>query len=113
MTEPVSEYERGVAAGMVDEKLREYGRHFDRINGSIDQNTAALNRLELAIQQLTEQALSRDRTVVTTAAALKEAEEARRDRTAQSWSPWQKLIGAVGGLAAVAAIIALIVTLAN
>lgn len=102
-------YDRGVAAGAIDEKLREYGRHFDRINGSIDTNTAVLNNLLLAVQQLRDQAESRDATILATAKALKEASEARRETTERTWSPWQKVIAVVGGLAALAGVIAFLI----
>jgi hypothetical protein len=59
-----------------------------------------MHELRLAVQRLGDQAISRDATVVTTAAALKDAEEARRSTADQSWSPWAKIFAAVGGIAA-------------
>jgi len=117
-------YARGMAAGTVEERLREYGRHFDRINGSIDHNTEVLNELVLAVQQLRDRQIASDETRITTAAALrdntvstasalKDAEQARRERSTQAWTPLARLLAVLGGLAAVAAVVGLIVAIAK
>jgi hypothetical protein len=117
-------YARGMAAGTVEERLREYGRHFDRINGSIDHNTEVLNELVLAVQQLRDAAAAERRNVVTTAAALrdtvsttasalKDADQARRDKSDQTWTPLARLLAVLGGLAALAAVVGLIVAIAK
>lgn len=85
------DYERGHNAGGIAERLASHDRHFEAINGSMADTVRALEALTLAVQRLSDQAISRDATVVTTAKALKEAEEARRDKTNQSWSPLARI----------------------
>jgi hypothetical protein len=100
-------YERGTVAGRVEQRLNEHATHLDKINGSMERVANELHGLKLAVQLLSQQAISRDATVVTTAAALKDAEEARRSKTEASWSPWQKLFAVLGAAAAMAAVIGL------
>jgi len=110
VSEP-SDYDRGVTAGGVQQQLANHDQHFKVINGSIVDGKNAtmelkeeIHELRLAIQRLADQAIARDATVVTTAAALKDAEEARRNTADQRWSPWQKafaVIAAIGVLVGV------------
>lgn len=67
--------------------------------------------MTLAVQRLGDEATAREATVLTTAAALKTAEDVRRDTNEQSWSPIQRLLGAVGGIAALAAIVGVLIAL--
>lgn len=96
-----SEFDRGHLAGIVAERLDSHDRHFETINGSLEKIAANLERQTLALQRLADQNISRDATVITTAAALKDAEEARRDKSAQSWTPISKALAILG--AAIAA----------
>ena len=106
MGEPVEDaYERGHIAGEIAARLAGHDRHFAAINGSLADLAREMHGLTLAVQRLGDQAVSRDATVVTTAAALKDAEDARRAKSEQSWSPWQKIFAAVGASAALAAVI--------
>lgn len=57
--------------------------------------TDEMHNLTLAVQRLGDQAVSRDATVVTTAAALKDAEDARRSKSEQGWTPVQRIIALV------------------
>lgn len=101
MTEPAGDaYDRGHVAGGIDARLAGHDRHFAKINGSIERLANEMHALTLAVQRLGDQAVSRDATVVTTAAALKDAEDARRAQSDQSWSPWAKLGVLVGAIAA-------------
>jgi hypothetical protein len=103
---PESEdYKRGHDAGGIAERLDSHDRHFALINGSLADMVREIHGLALALQRLADQAVARDATVLTTAAALKEAEEARRDKTEQGWAPWQKALAVVAGLVAVAGLI--------
>lgn len=108
MTEPVQEaYDRGVLAGEINARLAGHDAHFAAINGSMAKMAAEMHNLTLAVQRLGDQAVSRDATVLTTAAALKDAEDARRSKTEASWSPWQKLFAVLGAAAALAAVVGL------
>jgi hypothetical protein len=64
-------------------------------------------RLDGAIaERLGDQAISRDATVVTTAAALKDAEDARRSTSERSWTPVARVLAFIGGASALVAVIA-------
>jgi hypothetical protein len=91
-------YDRGTVAGKIDARLAGHDKHFESINGSLEKVAAELNGLKLAVQRLGDQAVSRDATVVTTAAALKDAEDARRSKTESAWTPVAKAI-AIGSVA--------------
>jgi hypothetical protein len=97
---PKEAFERGAAAGEIAARLAGHDEHFAKINGSIGDMATELHAVALAVQRLGDQAISRDATVVTTAAALKDAEEARRDKTEQRWSPLTRLSVVVGTIAA-------------
>jgi hypothetical protein len=108
VSEPPSEYDRGVTAGGIEARLANHDRHFEVINGSIVDGKNAtvglreeIHQLRLAIQQLADQAKASAEAAIKTALALKEADEARRNSADQRWSPWQKgfaVIAAVGVL---------------
>jgi hypothetical protein len=90
--------------------------NFASINGSLVkvaengvEQTKAINALTMAVQRLTDEFTASQKTLVATAAALKDAEAARRDKAAQVWSPVQKVIAVIGGVAALAAIVLAIV----
>ena len=97
-------FERGSAAGKIEARLADHDKHFAKINGSLDKVAQELHDLKLAVQRLGDQAISRDATVITTAAALKDAEDARRHSADQRWSPWQKIIAVVGAIGVIVAI---------
>jgi hypothetical protein len=121
-----SEYDRGVDAGKIEARLANHDEHLQTINGSIGrmaQETAALRTetvreiqaLTLEVQRLADQATARagtvdaqrtsdKATVLTTAAALKDADIARRDKSADTWSPFQRAIAVLAAVASVAAV---------
>jgi hypothetical protein len=99
------DYKRGHDAGGIAERLDSHDRHFAAINGSLADMVRELHSLTLAVQRLADQAVARDATAVTTAAALKAADDARRDKTEQGWAPWQKALAVTAGLVAVAGVI--------
>lgn len=103
-----TEFERGVIAGAIETRLAGHDRHFASINGSLERISHEMHALTLAVQRLADQAEADAKKVVATAAALKEAEEARRQNSAQRFTPWQRGIAIVGGLLAVLAVIAAI-----
>jgi hypothetical protein len=102
-------YERGVVAGEISARLLEHDRHFEKINGSMERVADELHDLTLAMQRLGDAAASDRATVITTAAALKSAEEARRDQGEQRWSPLTRLAVIAGTLAALGTVAGLIV----
>lgn len=123
MTESAeSAYDRGHEAGGIEARLGGHDRHFAAINGQLGDIDGRLTDmanliggLEKAVQRLADQAVARDATVITTAAALKDtvnttanalkdAEAARRDKSEQSWSPVAKLLAVLGSVVAVVAV---------
>jgi len=89
-----NDYERG----KTDARLDDHDDHLAKINGSIERMSNEMHSLTLAIQRLVDQGTARDATVITTAAALRDAEKARRDKSEQTWSPFAKTITVLGVL---------------
>ncbi len=99
MPDPIGDYDRGVAAGEIAARLAGHDQHFAAINGSIADVAREMHALTLAVQRLGDQAVSRDATVLTTAAALKDAEEARRSLGESRWTPYTKGFAVLAALA--------------
>ena len=99
MTQPFGEYDRGVVAGQIDQRLAQHDKHFEQINGSLGDVARELHVMGLAVQRLADQAESRDATVIKTAAALKDAEDARRAQGETRWTPFTRVIALVGAIA--------------
>jgi hypothetical protein len=97
-------HDAGHEAGQIDARLAGHDRHFEAINGQLGRVADELAGIRMAVQRLGDQAVARDATVVTTAAALKDAEEARRDKTEQSWSPLTRIVAVLSGLAGLAVV---------
>jgi hypothetical protein len=100
VTAPDDAYDRGHAAGGIAERLAGHDRHFAAINGSLADLVREMHNLTLAVQHLADQAEANARTVVTTAAALRDAEQARRDTDERRWTPFQRLFAVVAAVAA-------------
>jgi hypothetical protein len=103
--QPDAAYDRGHAAGGIDARLAGHDRHFEAINGSLARIADEMHGLKLAVQRLADQAIARDATVVTTAAALKDAEEVRRATSESRWSPVSKLLAVLGVIVAIATVV--------
>lgn len=106
-----SDYQRGVTAGGIESRLAGHDKHFARINGSLDDVAGQLSALVMAVQRLGDQAIARDATVITTASALKDAEEARRNMSDQKWTPMARTLTVVGALVALAGLVVTLVVL--
>jgi len=104
-----SEYDDGMAAGKIAERLDHHDRHFTAINGSIERVAGHMAELVLELQRLADQAVARDATAVALAAALKEAEESRRAQGEQKWSPVSRTITVILAVATVVGVIITIV----
>jgi hypothetical protein len=103
-------YGRGIEAGKIEQRLDGHDKHFERINGSLEKMAVNLAELNMSIQQLVDSGKADRATVLTTAAALKAADDARRDRGEARWTPFQRGIAIIATLAAVAGIIVAIIT---
>jgi hypothetical protein len=110
---PQEAFARGVDAGRIEARLDGHDQHFQSINGQLVKIFERLSSMDAGVQLLAQQAISRDATVITTAAALKDAEEARRQKTETRWTPLTRMVAVIGALAGVAAIVTLIVALAQ
>jgi hypothetical protein len=110
MSEDRDAYDAGHTAGAIDARLAGHDAHFAKINGSIERVADEMAGMKLLLQRLADSADADRKTVVVTAAALKDAEEARRSTTNDRWSPWQKAIALITGAGALAALAALILT---
>lgn len=113
-----SDYQRGVTAGEIESRLAGHDKHLARINGNLQDVATQLAALTMGIQRLADQAVARDATVITTADALKNAEDARRgaseERRAtveQQWSPKAKVMAVIGTVVAVASVVVAILLL--
>lgn len=111
VSENGGQYDRGVAAGEIAQRLKQHDQHFAAINGSIDRVGDRLDTVVLQLQRLADAAEADRTTVVTTAAALKDAEAARRDTSEVRWSPLTRLGVVVGTLTGLGGFIAWLASL--
>jgi DNA anti-recombination protein RmuC len=96
------DYERGHLAGEIAARLADHDRHFEKINGSMERVATELHALNLNVQSLADQAKADAVTRVATAQALKDAEEARRNKDEQAWSPITRLFAVIAAIGVVA-----------
>ena len=106
-----SAYDRGVAAGEISARLANHDLHFKAINGSIERLGDEMHLLVLQVQRLGDSAESDRATVLTTAAALKDANLARREAGESRWAPLQRLSLGIGIILALCGLIAFILSL--
>jgi hypothetical protein len=99
-------YDRGVAAGEILARLAGHDVHFATINGSMARVADEMHQLVLQVQRLGDAADADRSTVKTTAVALKDADDARRDQSATRWSPMARVIAVVGAVGAAVSTIA-------
>jgi hypothetical protein len=99
------DYDRGIEAGKIEQRLDGHDKHFEAINGSLEKVASNLADLNLGIQRLVDSGQADRATVLTTAAALKAADDARRDKGEQRWTPFQRGLAAIAGLAGLGALI--------
>jgi methyl-accepting chemotaxis protein len=105
------EFDRGVAAGVIAERLDQHDKHFAQINGSLAHVSEEMHTVALTLQQLANQASSREETAEAVVEALKESNVSRATLSEQRFRPWQRtgfLIGAAFGLVSIATTIILL-----
>lgn len=90
MSETSDDFNRGHAAGTVDEQLREHSQRLDRINGTIIENTAALNRVDMKLTKLTGTVDANAAAVIAAAEMIKQSGLARTSLIEQMWLPRQR-----------------------
>jgi hypothetical protein len=99
MSEETSEFRRGRIQGSTDATLAEHAAHLDKINGSMERVATRLGELTLQMQRMADSMEADRATVLTTAKALRDADEARRDKDVQRWSPLARIIAVMGAVA--------------
>lgn len=104
---PQEAFDRGHTAGEIAEQLRRHEDHLAKINGSTEKTALALvglnetqQQMALQLQRLADQMQASAKTVIATAAALKDADEARRNMDDQRWSPFARVFAVIAALAA-------------
>jgi len=105
---PQEAYDRGAVQGGIAERLASHDRHFEAINGNLARVADEMHGLRLAVQRLGDAQASDRTTAVTTAAALKAAEDARRAKSESAWTPMARFLAVVGGVVAVISVTYLI-----
>jgi uncharacterized protein YdcH (DUF465 family) len=103
-----SQFDRGVAAGEISQRLKEHDQHFAKINGSMERVADELAKQTLAIQRMSDAMTANEATVLKTAAALKDADEARRDQSETRWSPLARLGAVAVIIGAIASVVAIV-----
>jgi hypothetical protein len=99
MTTP--EYEQGVVAGRIEQRLAQHDDHFDKINGSMQRLADEMHNLALSTQRLGDSVVADRATALVTAEALKNADIQRREKAEQSWTPLAKAITILLAVAAI------------
>jgi hypothetical protein len=107
----VSDYDRGVAKGEVHARLAAHDHLFDAINGSIAQLVVGMNTVSVRIEKLSDGIIARDEKAAATAAALRDAEQARHEQAEAKWSIWQKMFAILSAFAAIGTVIAVVLTI--
>lgn len=94
-------YASGVEAGVILQRLQEHDRHFAKINGSMERIADQMGRMNSNLEKLNLQVISDAATRVTTAAAVKEYDEARRQQSVSTWTPLTRVLAVVGAIVGV------------
>jgi len=79
-----------------------------RINelaATVSKHDDEINKLKLSTQRLDDDAKAGRETAIALAEALKEADEARRARSGETWTPFQRAFVAISALTAIAAVV--------
>ena len=106
-------YRRGVGAGRIEQRLQGHDDHFQKINGSIDSMTEALQSLTEELRANVtlfsanvtsdrRDAGERERVAVTVAAALVEKASSVREGKTNRWTAWQRWFAVVGAIILIA-----------
>lgn len=82
--------------GEVEARLDEHDKHLSSINGSVARQVEEQQKTNLLLQRILDQRAADQEKVIATAAALKEADQARRDKAEWQWTPVSRLIAVVG-----------------
>lgn len=82
----------------IKEHVTDHGVRLDRAEQNI-------NSLNLVTQRLGDDAQASRETALSLAKALRDADEARRDKSTDAWSPFQRAVVVLSALTALAAVI--------
>ncbi|MEV4625300.1 hypothetical protein AB0J90_03265 [Micromonospora sp. NPDC049523] len=106
-------YTRGLDAGRIEQRLQGHDDHFEKINGSIDEMTQALQNLTDELRSNVSKfsadvtsdrrdAGEREKIAVTVAAALVEKATNVREEKTQRWTALQRLFAVLGAVMLIA-----------
>ncbi len=104
-------FDRGVTAGEIAARLANHDLHFASINGHIGDLAAEIHGMRMDTQRLADQAEASSQTLLATAAALRDAEEARTGQSSQNWTPWARGFAVLAAMATVLSIVTMIIVL--
>jgi hypothetical protein len=82
----------------------------DDISATVKEHGEEISALKMFTQRLSDDAKASRETALSLAKALKEADEARRDKSEQTWTPFQRTITALSALTAVTAVVISLIT---
>lgn len=108
---PQAAFDRGVTAGEVAARLANHDMHFAAINGQMGDLADEVRGMRIDVQRLADQAEASSQTLLATAEALRNADEARTRQSTQSWSPWTRGFAVLAAMATVLSIITMITVL--
>src|ERR1035437_2453338 len=108
VTETSDAYDRGHIAGEISQRLSQHDDHLVAINGSVGDTAKALDRLTMTVQRLADAADADRAKAVALAVGLREADEARQQKSGERWSPLTRLGIAAGIVASSLGALALI-----
>src|ERR1035438_8207184 len=99
------QYDRGVSAGVtagqIAQRLLEHDQQLGKVTVSMDTVASKLTGVEMALQRMADSMDADRATVIKTALALKEADDARRTKGEQRWSPLARVAATATTIAAV------------
>jgi hypothetical protein len=98
-------YSAGHIAGEIAARLAGHDKHFADLNGNVRELRDEVHALNLGIQRLIDSAAADRATVLATAKALRDADDARRDQSETRWAPKGRVVAVVVAAAAVAAVV--------
>ena len=113
VTENGSEYDRGIAAGQIAERLREHDRRLEKINGSVDRMADKAEDQTTELQRLRSEVAALRGVLERNAADLTAAAERRERRADRQGTPLRRLAAWAAIILAAATIAGLAVTLAT
>lgn len=113
MTDEEAAFERGRVIGQLTARLDGHDKHFEVINGSLEEIARALTAATVAIQTISVQLETKDKMMLAVSTALKESEVARVAEAENRWRRVAKVFAVVTMIATLLSIISTILAIAR